>query len=107
MTLVFGDLGQSSPAAGVLGDVYTVPAMKRATVRAVAANRGAATTFRLALAPGGAADDPDHYKAWEVALGAGEALEAGPWSMAAGDVIRGRSASGDVTFTINVIEEDV
>lgn len=106
MAIAFGDLGQSSPAGGVLGTLYTVPAAKRATVRVAIANRGSATTFRLALAPAGAADATTHYKAWDVSLAAGEALEAGPFAMAATDELRVRSGSGSVTFTANAIEED-
>lgn len=106
MALVFGDLGQASPAAGTLVDLYVCPAGKRATVKLGVANRGAATTFRAAVAPGGAADAVTHYKAYDDALAANEALSSDKMTLAAGDVVRVRSASGDVTFTINGYEED-
>jgi hypothetical protein len=69
-------LGQSDPLAAVLTTIYTVPALTSAIVSSITiANRSATpTTFRLAVRPAGAAIANQHYIAYDVAIGANEAL---------------------------------
>lgn len=69
-------LGQSNPTAATLTTAYTVPALTSAIVSSVTvANRSAvATSFRLAIRPAGAAISNEHYIAYDVAIGANEAM---------------------------------
>src|SRR5262245_8590400 len=68
-------LGQSNPSAATLTDLYTVPASTQVVGSSVTvANRSATpTSFRLSVAPAGAADANQHYFAYDVAIGANEA----------------------------------
>lgn len=55
-------LGQSAPAATTDTDLYTVPSATSAVGSTLAvANRGASTTFRVAVRPAGAAIANEHY----------------------------------------------
>jgi len=69
-------LGQSNPLAATLTALYTVPAATSATVSSVTvANRSATpTSFRISIAPAGAADANQHYIAYDVAIGANVAI---------------------------------
>lgn len=81
MADVYKNLGQSAPSATTLTDVYTVPAATSAVVSSICVcNRSATpTTFRLSVAPGGAADANSQYIAYDVPIGANEA-----WSFVEG-----------------------
>ena len=105
MTLAFGALGQSAPAATTLTAAYTVPAAKRATVSVFACNRGAATTIRVSLAPEGATDATTQYLLYDFALDANDTVGTMAFTAATTAVVRVYSASGNVTFTVNGIEE--
>lgn len=107
MTVVFGDLAQASPAAATLVDLYECPAGYRATVKLQVANRAAATSFRTAVAMGGAADAVAQYKAWDEALDANAAISSDSFTLKAGDVVRVQSASGSVSFSLNGYKETV
>jgi hypothetical protein len=63
-------LAQAAPAASTLTLLYKAPAGAKTNIHTVVlCNRVvAATTFRLALAPGGAADAPAHYLYYDFAL---------------------------------------
>lgn len=106
MADTFGALAQSAPAATTLADAYTVPAAKRATVEVVICNRSGATTVRLQHAIAGAASANGQYLLYDYALGANEAKVTAQMTLAATDVVRVYSASGNVTFNVNGIEED-
>lgn len=105
MSLAFGALGQSAPAATTLTDAYTVPAGKRATLAVFACNRSTATTFRISVAPNGATDAVGQYLVFDAALDANETLGTMQFTATAGDVVRVYSTSGNVTFNVNGIEE--
>ncbi len=107
MSLEFGDLAQASPAAATLHDLFTAPVGFRVTGRLHIANRGAASTVRVAMAIGGAADAVQQYKAYDKAIDANEGLEFGPFTMDPGDVLRVQSASGSVSFSLNGYKESV
>lgn len=102
----FGALAQSTPAATTLTDAYTAPAARRAELEVVICNRSGATTIRLQHAIAGAASANGQYLLYDYALGANEAKVTARMTVAATDVIRVYSASGNVTFNVNGIEED-
>ena len=102
-----GALGHSTPAANTPTDIYTVPTSRRATVTVLVCNRNAsATSIRISHAKAGAADNLVQYLAYDLALAANSTIATVNFTMAAGDVLRVRSASGFVTFNVNGIEED-
>jgi hypothetical protein len=63
-------LGQSKPSATTLTDIYTVPALTQATVSTITVcNQSAtATSFRISVAPAGAADATSQYLYYDVAI---------------------------------------
>lgn len=63
-------LGQSAPSATTNTDVYTVPSSTQAVLSGISlCNRSAtATTYRVAIRPGGAAIANQHYIAYDVVL---------------------------------------
>ena len=63
-------LAQSAPAATTLTTFYTVPGCVHAAINTLAiCNRSAAaTTFRIACAPKGAADTVAHYLYYDTAI---------------------------------------
>jgi len=106
MTDVWGALAQSLPAATTLTDVYTVGASKRGTVEIIACNRSSSTTIRISHAIAGAADTGAQYLIYDATLAAGETKVTTRFTVGAGDILRGYSASGAVAFNVNGIEED-
>lgn len=107
MTTAYGFLGQVKPAAGILTALYTVPASKACTGRITAANRSTgSTTLRVSIAVNGAADSEEQYVAWDQPLPGYESLTSLPIVLNAGDVVRVRSASGNVAFGMTGIEID-
>jgi len=74
MAEAYGVLGQANPSATTLTDLITVPSATSMVVSTImVCNRGAAgTTFRIAVAPGGAADDPKHYLFYDTAIAAND-----------------------------------
>lgn len=62
MATAYKTLGQSAPAATTNTDLYTVPALTQSVCSTLAVcNRGASTTFRVAVRPAGAAIANQHY----------------------------------------------
>lgn len=63
-------LGQSNPGAATLTDAYTVPASTSAVISTITvANRSAtATSFRISVAPNGAADSNEQYLYYDIPL---------------------------------------
>jgi hypothetical protein len=94
-------LGQAYPAASTLTDLYTVPSSKRAFLAYVRVvnHSGSAQTFRLAIAPGGAADSQAHYWERDKSVPANDCLMISVGAaLGASDVIRVYS-SGSCSFT--------
>ena len=93
-------LGQLMPAAATLLPLYTVPTGKSAVISTITVcNQGTATTFRLAVAPGGAADATAQYICRDVPLAANEPYPVTIGiTLAAGDIVRVSSVSGNVSF---------
>lgn len=99
-------LGQSALAAATLTDVYTVPGATQAVVSSVTiCNRGAATTFRLAVAVAGLADTAKQYIYYDVALPANDTFIATVGvTLGAADVIRAYAASANVSANVYGVE---
>lgn len=93
-------LGQSSPAAATLTNLYVVPAVTSAVLSSlmVANLSESPQTYRVAVAVAGAADALSQYLRYDAVLLPNEArtIVAGI-SLATTDVIRVQS-SGNVTF---------
>lgn len=106
MSLTFGALGQVTPGVASLTDAYTVPSGKRATVEVVICNRSTATSVRVSLAPAGAADANGQYLVYDYALADNVPLTTSRFTMSETDVVRCYSASGNVTFNVNGVEEN-
>lgn len=104
MSEAWGALAQASP--GALSDIYTVPENKRGTVEVIMCNVGAAALVSLSQAPAGAADSAVQYLLYEAAIDTGETKTTTRITVSGGDVIRGFSDTGDVSFNVNGIEED-
>lgn len=95
-------LGQSSPAAGTLTTLYTVPAAVAAAVSSIAVcNRGAfPATFRVSVAVGGAVDAVAQYIFYDVTVPANMTYIATIGvTLATTDVLRVLSNSGLVSFS--------
>lgn len=109
-TLPYAVADGIKPAAGVLTDIYTVPATvydpaqpAQAYIKEVkASNIGAAALVRIKYAPLGAADDDTHYMAGkDNPLTAGEGKTyAFDFALQATDVIRAYSDTGNVVFHV-------
>jgi|SRR6267378_1033781 len=100
-------LGQAFPAAVTLAPLYTVPAATQAVSSTVTIceQAGVATTYRISVAVAGAADTPAQYVAFDSPLQANETkgFTIG-MTLGAADVIRVRSASGNVSFNAFGVE---
>ena len=100
-------LGQSNPLAATLTDAYTVPAATQTIISTIViANRGAATSFRIAVRPAGAAIANQHYIAFDVAIGANEtiALTLGV-TLATTDVVSVFATLATLSFNIYGVEK--
>ena len=100
-------LGQALPAAGVLTDLYAVPALSEAvsSTLTICEQAGIATSYRISVAKAGAADTPKQYVSFDSPLQPNETkgFTIG-MTLAASDVIRVRSASGNVSFNAFGVE---
>lgn len=69
-------LGQSTPSATTLTTLYTVPSSTSAVVSTlvICNTTAAATTFRVAVRPAGAAIATQHYVAYDAAIPANDTV---------------------------------
>jgi hypothetical protein len=75
MSATYKVLGQSNPAGTSSTDLYTVPGSTSAVVSTISvANLGTSGTFRLSVAPAGAAVANSQYIAYDVGLNANDAI---------------------------------
>jgi hypothetical protein len=103
MADAFKILGQADLAATTLTDVYTVPAATEAVISAIVIceRAGTATTFRVALAPNGAANANSHYLYYDTDIPANETFIASIGAtIDATDVVRVYAGTGDITATV-------
>lgn len=103
MAIAYKVLGQSTPSATTLTDLYTVPASTEAIVSTftVANRAGSAATFRLAVAPAGASNSNEHYIYYDVAIPGNDTFAATIGiSLEATDVVRVYASNTNLTFNI-------
>jgi hypothetical protein len=105
-------LAQAKPAANTLVDIYTVPPGKEALLAHVhifnCTERP--TTFRFALSIHGAVVSPQAYLYYDAAIPGNSAAQSPPSgsiTLAAGDVVRFSSASGECVIHLFGPEGDV
>lgn len=110
MAVVRGILGQAAPAATTLTDLYTgpsVPDAKDAIGRVIITNRDSSSaTFRIALAPLGAADAPSQQIAFDKAIAGNDTGSTIAFMVGSTDVIRVFASNGNLSFTFTGIEQD-
>lgn len=107
MAEVLKVLAQNAPSATTLTDLYTVPASTTTTVSSlVICNRSAtATTFRISVAPAGAADATTHYIFYDQQLDGNSSFIATIGiTLATTDKIRIYAAAATLTFTAFGVE---
>lgn len=107
MADTFKVLGQSAPSATTLTDVYTVPAATSAVVSTiVVCNRGgSATTFRISVAVGGAADATKQYLYYDEPIAANDTWMATIGvGMATTDVLRAYAGNGNLSVSVFGVE---
>ena len=99
---------QLRPAAATTSDLYTVPAATRTVVSSIAVANDAAssTTVRVTVAPLGAADATVQRLVPDASIAANTvvAFTLGV-TLKATDVVRCRSASGNVNFHLYGVEK--
>lgn len=108
MSESFKVLAQSSPSAGALTDLYTVPALTSASISSVViCNQNAAINivFRIAIAVAGAVDNPKQYLYYDLPLGSNDTFIATIGvALAAGDVVRIRADQDSISFNLFGVE---
>jgi hypothetical protein len=110
MPTIYKVLGQNAPLAATQTNIYTVPAGKQAVISTiVVANRsGTNRLYRIAVRPGGATLDNQHYIAFDVTVGGGDSttLTLGI-TLAATDVITVFATNADLSFSLFGSEIDL
>ena len=102
MAINYKTLGQLAPVATTNTDLYTVPASTQAVCSTLAiCNRGASTTFRVAVRPAGATLADQHYIVYDNWVNQYDAvfLTLGV-SLAATDVITVYAGSSTLSFSL-------
>ena len=100
-------LGQAQPSAGVLTTIYTVPAIMGTTVSSLIVCNVSSSfeVFRISIAIGGAADATSQYLYYDLSLDGNDTFIATVGlSLASTDVIRVRSANGNIAFSVFGVE---
>jgi hypothetical protein len=100
-------LGQAAPAARALTDVYTVPASTIATISTITIcnRKNSNTTFRVAVAQGGAADDLKQYLFYDTLVLKNDTIPVTIGiTLAATDVLRVYANSDSVSFNVFGVE---
>lgn len=100
-------LGQSAPLATTLTDIYTVPAATQAIVSTITVcnQSGTATSFRISVAPAGAADATSQYIYYDVAIAGNDTFAATLGvSLATTDKIRVYATLATLSFTVTGVE---
>ena len=96
-------LGQVALASGVLTDVYAPGAATQAVVSTlVVCNKGTGgSSFRISVAPNGAADDPSHYIYYNVGISETETFATTIGiTLGAFDTIRAWASTPDISISI-------
>lgn len=98
-------LGQTGDASTEV-TLYTVPAATETKVKVSIANRaGSSATFRVAIAPDGAATANEHYIAYDESIAANSSVTSTTLTLDATDVIRVLASASTVSFSAFGIEK--
>lgn len=100
-------LAQVNPGATTLTDGYTVPASTQASISSIViANRSATpTSFRISVAPAGAADNAKQYLYYDVAIDGNDSFVATLGiTLDETDVIRVYATLATLSFNIFGVE---
>lgn len=101
-------LGQLTPTANILTDLYTVPANSSTVISCVTIcnrNSGVTALFRIAIAKSGAADAPEQYIYYNLPLVANDTFIATIGiALATGDVVRIQSNVSGTSFNLLGVE---
>jgi hypothetical protein len=102
MPTIYRVLAQAAPSATTNTDVYTSPAATQTVVSTITvANRGAATSYRIAVRPAGASIVNQHYIAYDVALAANDSVNLTLGiTLAATDVITVYAGSANTSVSV-------
>jgi len=103
MTQAYKVLGQISPNANTLSNVYTVPASNSAVISTITiCNQTASNaSYSIAVAPSGAADNVKHYIIRGGVVPAADSIGVTLGiTIDASDVVRCNTNSGSVSFNI-------
>jgi hypothetical protein len=101
MTEALGVWAQANPLATTLTDLYTVPVDTEFAGHIKGCNRGgSAITFRIAVAPEGAADALEQYLAYDEPLDANRSFGIAQLALAAGTVVRVYASAA--TFSVSL-----
>ena len=103
MTISYKVLGQINPTANTLTTAYTVPASNSTVISTITVcnQNAAATTFRLAIQPGGAAIAAKHYLNYDTSLPGSDTITLTlGLTMAATDVLSANVASANVSIGV-------
>jgi hypothetical protein len=96
-------LGQQNPSATTLTTLYTVPGATSTVVSTITVcNRSAtATSFRIAIRPGGAGISNEHYLYYDVAIAGNDTFAATLGiTLAATDVVSVYATLATLSFSI-------
>lgn len=96
-------LGQSNPTAASLTTLYTVPALTSTVISTITVcNRSAtATSFRVAIRPGGASISNEHYIYYDVTIAGNDTFAATLGiTLAATDVVSVYATLATLSFNI-------
>lgn len=107
MTTTAKVLGQSKPGAASLTDAYTVPGSTTATVSTITVcnQSSVATSFRVSVAPAGAADATSQYLYYDVAIPGNDTFAATiGLTMEAASIIRVYNTLATCSFGIYGVE---
>ena len=100
---IFKVLGQVASASSTLTTLYTVPPGLNARIQGIIiCNRAvAASTFRLAIAPSGEADNAKHYLYYGKGIPGSDSIQdLIEIPLSAGDEVRVYATSADLTFNL-------
>lgn len=107
MPQIYRVLGQSAPNATTLTDIYTVTQpVRNAILSSInVANRGAATTFRIAISVNGAAVTDKDYIAYDTPIAANDAVSFNLGiSLSQGDIVRVYNTLATLSFSVFGLE---
>lgn len=95
------------PSAGIITVMYAVPLHKRAMVRVTTTSSESESKFTVFVAPAQAANNDSQLIADEYALDPNDSVSSPPIALDSLSEIRVMSDTGDVSFLVQGIEQDM